>query len=94
MGMSEIQRKMRYMSMGAEQHESMRRREFRKEYISQYCKNMRLDQHVLKNSDPEYYEIIMNKAAEATDKMWEEEQKLIDKWEEQNRKIRESVTMA
>ncbi|MCR5604249.1 MAG: hypothetical protein K6G27_11195 [Lachnospiraceae bacterium] len=93
MGMTEIQRKLRFMTLGAEQYESMLRKDFRKNYIDQYCKNMKIDPRRVKNEDPEYYELILSKAAEATEKMWDEEKKLIAKWIEQDRKIVESVRM-
>ena len=94
MGMSEIQRKMTYISVGPEQYESMIRRDYRSEYLERYCKNMKINLYTVRKKDPEYYEIIMASAAEATERMWAEEKKLIDKWEEQKRRICESVKMA
>ena len=54
---------------------------------------MKIDPRRIRNEDPEYYDLILSKAAEATEKMWNEEKKLIAKWLEQDRKIVESVRM-
>ena len=94
MAAAEVLRKMSFMSMGAEAYEIERKSTFRTEFIRQSCETLKTSPQMLRRRDPEYYDIILANASAATDRMWEEEKKLIAKWEEQRRKIRESVTLS
>lgn len=93
MGKSEIQRKLEFLSKGAYIYETEWRSVFRTEYINHFCDNMKTTPQEMRRKDPEYYESILARASEETDRMWNEEKKLILKWEEQNQKIRESVAL-
>lgn len=94
MGKAEIQRKMEYFSVGMEQYRTERKAAFQKEFIDQHCRNMKLNPSTIKTRDPEYYKMILSLAADATDKMWDNEMKLIEKWEDQRKKICASVISA
>lgn len=85
---------MEYFSVGMEQYKASRTADFQKEFIDQYCKNLKQNPYTLKSKDPEYYRMILSLASDATDKMWEEEMKLIEKWEDQRKRICESVRLA
>ncbi|MBR5407657.1 MAG: hypothetical protein IK111_08445 [Lachnospiraceae bacterium] len=84
---------MAFWSMGADEYESERKSGFMNEYINQFCKNMRTTPQEMRRKDPGYYKMILARASEETDKMWNEEKKLILKWKEQNKKVIESATL-
>ena len=90
----EVQRKMEYMSKGADMYESGWRSNIRDEYIRQSCEYMNLTPQAMKLKNPEYYKEILARACEEADLKWEEEKALIAKWEEQRKNILGSVRMA
>ncbi len=91
MELTEIQRKLDYIAKGPEAYESDRKRTYKKDYLEYLCKNMRTTPHEMKQKDPEYYELLLQRAIEATDRMWEEDKKLIAKWNKQREEIIKNV---
>lgn len=91
---SEIQRKMEYMSVGAEIYESGWKNNTRSDYIKQSCDYLNMSPQALRIKNPAYYKDIVTRAGEVADMKWEEEKLLIAKWEEQRRTILESARMA
>lgn len=84
---SEVQRKMEYLSNGADIYEAGWRNTCRNEYIKQSCEYMKMSPQAMKAKNPEYYKEILARANEIADRKWEEEKRLIAKWEEQRRNI-------
>lgn len=91
---SEVQRKMEYMAKGADMYKAGWKSSYKDDYIRTTCEYMGMTPQAMKQNNPGYYAEIQFRAGEEADKEWEEEQRLIDKWEEQRRNILESVRMA
>ncbi|MBR5406689.1 MAG: hypothetical protein IK111_03490 [Lachnospiraceae bacterium] len=91
---SEIQRKMEYMAKGADMYEAGWKSSYKNDYIRQTCEYMGMTPQAMKIKNPGYYAEILLKAGEEAGREWEEEKRLIEKWEEQRRRILESARMA
>ena len=91
---SEIQRKMEYISLGAEMYEAGWKNNYKSDYIKQTCDFLRTTPQAMRIKNPVYYKDIVARAGEAADMKWEEEKLLIAKWEDQRRTILESARMA
>jgi hypothetical protein len=91
---SEIQRKMEYISLGADMYEAGWKNNYKSDYIKQSCDFLRTTPQAMRIKNPVYYKDIVARAGEAADMKWEEEKLLIAKWEDQRRTILESARMA
>ena len=91
---SEVQRKMEYISMGADMYEAGWKNNYKSEYIRQCCEYMNMTSQAMRIKNPEYYKDIISRANEVAEQKWEEEKLLIAKWEEQRSKVRDFAKMA
>ena len=80
---TEIERKLEYFSRGAEDYKTERMKRYRNEYLEYLCKNLKTTPQEMKRKDSEYYDMLLKRAVEATDKMWKKEEALILKWKKQ-----------
>ena len=91
---SEVQRKMEYISIGADMYEAGWKNNYKSEYLRQACDDMNMTPQALRMKNPEYYKDIVFRANEVAEQKWEEEKLLINKWEEQRNKVRDFAKMA